>query len=143
MRCGVCERSSTGKLVRGIENQLARKKLDSHNMGISDNQYIEKVFTNLRHKLCYVHRRVPNHPPMGQQETAREITNPNPNKRETEMLIICRMWTTSPQTQNHQRQKSNGETQVQKSCGRLVVFDRINLDPNDPNQICCHQKPTL
>ena len=38
-------------------------------------------------------------PCMGQQETVREITNPNPNKRETEMWSNCRMWTTSPQTQ--------------------------------------------
>ena len=30
---------------------------------------------------CHVHRRVPNHQPMGQQETAREITNPSPNRR--------------------------------------------------------------
>ena len=48
---------------------------------------------------CYVHRRVPNHLRMEQQETAREITNPNPNKKDTEMMISCRMWTTSPQTQ--------------------------------------------
>ena len=33
-----------------------------------------------------------------QQETVREITNPNPNKREPEMLINYRMWTTLPQT---------------------------------------------
>ena len=33
-----------------------------------------------------------------QQETARELTNPNPNRRETETLINCRMWTMSPQT---------------------------------------------
>ena len=38
-------------------------------------------------------------PTQEQQETAREITHPNPNKRETEMLINCHMWTTSPQTQ--------------------------------------------
>ena len=38
--------------------------------------------------------------PMGQQETAREITNPNPNKRETEILINCHMWSTSAQTHN-------------------------------------------
>ena len=35
---------------------------------------------------------------MGQQETVREITNPNPNRRGTEMLINCHMWTTSPRT---------------------------------------------
>ena len=27
-RCGVCERASTGRLVRGIENQVARTELD-------------------------------------------------------------------------------------------------------------------
>ena len=51
VRSGLCERSSTGKSARGIENQLARKKLDYHNMQISDNQYTEKVFKNLRKKL--------------------------------------------------------------------------------------------
>ena len=48
---------------------------------------------------CYNHRTVPKHQPIHEQETARGITRPNPNKRETEMLINCRMWTTSPQTQ--------------------------------------------
>ena len=43
--------SSTGKPVRGIENQFARKWWDYHSMQISDNQYFEKVFKNLRHKL--------------------------------------------------------------------------------------------
>ena len=51
VRSGVCERSSTRKPVRGIENQLARMKLDNHNMLISDNQYLEKDFTNFRQKL--------------------------------------------------------------------------------------------
>ena len=32
------------------------------------------------------------------QETVREMTNPNPNNRETEMLSNGRMWTTLPQT---------------------------------------------
>ena len=32
-----------------------------------------------------------------QRETIREA-QPNPNKRQTEMLINCRMWTTFPQT---------------------------------------------
>ena len=32
VRSGVCERSSTRKPLRGIENQLARKNLDYHNM---------------------------------------------------------------------------------------------------------------
>ena len=39
------------KLVRGIESQLIRKKLNHHNMQISDNQCLEKVFKNLRKKL--------------------------------------------------------------------------------------------
>ena len=52
VRSGVCERSvGTGKLVRGIEKQLARTKLDYHNMQISGNQYLEKVSKNLRQKL--------------------------------------------------------------------------------------------
>ena len=51
VRSVVCVRSSTRKLVRGTENQLARKKLDYHSMRISDNQYLEKVFKNLRQKL--------------------------------------------------------------------------------------------
>ena len=33
--------------MQGIENQLARTKLDYHHMQISDNQYLEKVFENL------------------------------------------------------------------------------------------------
>ena len=48
---GVCERSSAERLVRGIENQLARTKQDYHKMQISDNQFLEKVFTNVRQKL--------------------------------------------------------------------------------------------
>ena len=56
------------------------------------------LFFGMWWQKCYVHRRVPNHLRMEQQETAREITNPNPNKNDTEMLISCRMWTTSPQT---------------------------------------------
>ena len=49
VRRGVCERSvGTVKLVRGIENQLVRTRLDYHSIQISDNQYIEKVLKNLR-----------------------------------------------------------------------------------------------
>ena len=48
--------------------------------------------------MCYVHRKVPNHQPIPQQETVRADTNPTPNKREPEMLINCRMGTTLPQT---------------------------------------------
>ena len=47
-----------------------------------------------------VMERVPKHQPTQQQETVREITNPNPNKRKTQVLINCRMWNTSPQTQS-------------------------------------------
>ena len=44
----VYERSvGAGKPVQGIENQLARTKLDNHHMQISDDQYFEKVFENL------------------------------------------------------------------------------------------------
>ena len=32
------------------------------------------------------------------QKTVHGSTNPNPNKKETEMWINCRMWTTSPRT---------------------------------------------
>ena len=39
------------KPVRGVENQLAKTRLDYHNMQTSDNQYLEKVFKNLRQKL--------------------------------------------------------------------------------------------
>ena len=53
VQSGVCERSgSIGKLVRGVENQLARTRFDFHNMHISDNRYLEKVFEDLRQKLC-------------------------------------------------------------------------------------------
>ena len=38
--------------MRGIQNQLVRKKLDHHNLEISDNLFIEKVFTNVQQKLC-------------------------------------------------------------------------------------------
>ena len=88
---------------------------------------------------------------MGQQETAREITNPNPNKAETEMLISCRMWTTSPQSQilfkaslsctflNTPKQWSRRSSKDRIPTMRHVSrthrlaldwsFDRINLNP--------------
>ena len=48
----MCGRSvGTGTPVRGIENQLARTKLDFHNMQISIYQFVEKVFDNLQHRL--------------------------------------------------------------------------------------------
>ena len=53
MESGVCERSETGKPARGIENQFTRKKLDHHEMQISDDQHFEKVFKNLRQKLFF------------------------------------------------------------------------------------------
>ena len=40
-----------GRLVRGIQIQLARTKLAYHNLQISDSLYLEKVFTNVRQKL--------------------------------------------------------------------------------------------
>ena len=45
------QRSSAGKPVRGIQNQLTRTKLDHHNLQISDDLYIENIFTNVRQKL--------------------------------------------------------------------------------------------
>ena len=52
--CGVVCVSVQGaqvKPVRGGENQLARTRLDHHKMDISDNQYFEKVFKNVRQRL--------------------------------------------------------------------------------------------
>ena len=47
-----CERSgSIGKSVQGVENQLARTRLDFHNMQISDCQFVEKFFENVQQKL--------------------------------------------------------------------------------------------
>ena len=44
-QCGVvCERSSAGKLVRVIKNQLARKKLDCHNVYANVQQSIVQSF---------------------------------------------------------------------------------------------------
>ena len=80
----------------------------------------------------------------------REETHPNPNKRETEMLINCRLWTTSPQNVN----SSQGESQLyifedNEAVIKIIIkgrsptmrhvsrthrvahdwlFDRINLD---------------
>ena len=45
------QRSGTVKLVRESQNQLKEVKLDRHNLQVSDNRYIEKVFTNVRQKL--------------------------------------------------------------------------------------------
>ena len=45
------QRSSTGRPVRGIQNQLSEVKLDHHNLQVSDFRYIEKVLTNFRQKL--------------------------------------------------------------------------------------------
>ena len=52
VRSCVCARSvGTGKPLRGIENQLAMKNVDYHNMNISDERYIGKGLKNLRQKL--------------------------------------------------------------------------------------------
>ena len=52
MRSGEGESSgSTGKPVRGIDNQLERTRLVFHTMQISDYRSVEKVFRNLRPKL--------------------------------------------------------------------------------------------
>ena len=48
-RGNLCERSgSCGKLQRNIEIQLEK---NYHNLQSTDYKYVEKVFTNLRHKL--------------------------------------------------------------------------------------------
>ena len=48
-RSDVCERSgSSGKPVRGVENQVERTRLDLHSVQISDNRYTEKVFEIIR-----------------------------------------------------------------------------------------------
>ena len=47
----VCERPSTRKPVRGVENQLARTRLVYHKIQISHYRYVDKVFENLRQKL--------------------------------------------------------------------------------------------
>ena len=78
---------------------------------------------------------------MEQQKTAREITNLEPNQRETEMLSNCRMWTKSPVNAH----SSQGESQLYIFVDNEAVstrrhlsrthrvahdwlFDRINLD---------------
>ena len=43
--------SSTGKQVRGIQNQVTEVKLDHYNLQVSDNRYIQKVFANVGQKL--------------------------------------------------------------------------------------------
>ena len=43
--------ASTRKLVRGDDNQIERTRLAFHNLQISDQRYLEKVFKNLRQKL--------------------------------------------------------------------------------------------
>ena len=99
----------------------------------------------------YVHWRVPNRQRMGQQETAREITNPNPNNRETEMLINCHMWITSShkqvllkvslsctsmkKTKQWSKLSSKGRSPTMRHVSRThrvavdSLLDRINLDP--------------
>ena len=51
VRGGVCERSSTRRLVRGIENLFASENLDCHKRQFSDNRSIEKIFTNVQQQL--------------------------------------------------------------------------------------------
>ena len=65
-----------------------------------------------RWQKCYVLRRVPNHQPMGQQETAREITNPNPNKRDTEMMIKLSHVIVTCGLRHHKRTFSSGWVSV-------------------------------
>ena len=111
--------------------------------------------------LCHVHRRVPNHQPTGHQETVREITNPKLNQRETEMLINCHMWTTSPQTHTLLKASQLYVYEDNEAVIKIIIrgrsptmrhvskthrvaldwsTDRINLDTENPNQICRHQK---
>ena len=82
---------------------------------------------------------------MGQQETVREITNPNPNRRGTEMLINCHMWTSSQQPQILLKASLNctsfedmiikGRSPTMRHVSRTHrvaldwLFERINLDP--------------
>ena len=50
--CVCASAQAQGDLCEGSRtNQLARKKLGCHDMQISDNQDLEKVFTNIRQKL--------------------------------------------------------------------------------------------
>ena len=42
--------ASTRKLVRGDDSQLERKRMEFHNVQISDHRYFERVFKNLRQK---------------------------------------------------------------------------------------------
>ena len=52
-----------------------------------------------------------------QQDTVRGITDPNPNNRETDMSINCRMWTTMRDVSRTHRVALDW------------LFDRISLDP--------------
>ena len=48
----VCERSgSCGKLQRNYDIELEKTGLDYHKLQLPDYRYVERVFTNLRHKL--------------------------------------------------------------------------------------------
>ena len=40
--------------MHGVENQLARTRLDFHNMQISDYRYVDNVYENLRQKLSLI-----------------------------------------------------------------------------------------
>ena len=89
--------------------------------------------------------------PIPQQETVREITNPNPNKKENEMWMNYRMWTASPQTKILLKASLScrsfedsdavikmiikGRSQTMRHVSRTHrvaldgLFDRIYLDP--------------
>ena len=43
--------ASTRKLERGDDTQIERRRLEFHNMQVSDHRHLEKVFKNLRQKL--------------------------------------------------------------------------------------------
>ena len=51
-RSKLCQRSrSCGKLLGNIETQIETTGLDYHDLNITEYKHVEKVFTNLRHKL--------------------------------------------------------------------------------------------
>ena len=45
------QRSSIGRLGREVQNQLAKVKLNHHNLEVSNTRYIENVFAKVRQKL--------------------------------------------------------------------------------------------
>ena len=55
VKSGACARSgSIGKTVQGVENQLARARLDCHILQISDYRSVDKVFEHFTQKLSII-----------------------------------------------------------------------------------------